>query len=113
MSSSSSWLPTFGLVQKTRGRHSRASRLDHLGFADDVRFAAQTNHFVPLVFQLEQSRSTFVVFGVFGTAGARKPVVLSVGFDVHVSAKALHSLQILCSHLGFDDILQVGAETAM
>ena len=76
MSSSSSWLPTFGLVQKTRGRHSRASRLDHLGFADDVRFAAHTNHFVSLVFQLEQSRSTFVVFGVFGTVGARKPVVV-------------------------------------
>ena len=100
--------PSFGPNQKTRGGNAVAGGLDYLGFAYDVGLAAEAYHFVPLVFEFKQTWGTLVVLGVFSAAGARKPVVLSVRFNVHVGAVALQSSLVLRSHLRFNDLVQPG-----
>lgn len=83
--------------------------MDQLCFAYDVGLAAETDHFVRLVLQFEQSRCTLVVLGMIGAACTRKSVVLSIRFSVHVGAIALQSSLVFRIHLRFD-LVQTGPE---
>lgn len=55
--------------QRLVSRDSRGRRFDNLFFSNDIRFTAQPDHFVALVFELEKAGCSFVVLGVFRTTG--------------------------------------------
>ena len=78
--------------------------MDDFSLLYNVGLGAETDHDVILVFHLKESRCTFIVFSVFGTAGTGKPF----GIDI-VSATSGQCSLVFFFHFMFDDGGEVGS----
>lgn len=74
-------------------------------FSNDIHFAAQSDHFVALVFDLKQSCGPFIVVCVLCATGPGKTMTARIRLSIGIRAKTFQTTMVLFSHGWFDDFI--------